>query len=182
MRSTGKPNDGSSGAYGGNGDYPWAADLPPEQEQQLDPDFWTDYKYNPNDFKKKKKKDNPEEQTCTPEQLRKKAGISELPESSSGNYVFDVTIKTAREELRNLWKDKNLQDELLNGLDRMDQGNLLPRNVKDFKGYKSLKEIKLKELRMLIQPGKNGQPDKIISIFRKPKLQIIKKCIKGRYN
>lgn len=46
----------------------------------------------------------------------------------------------------------------------MNKGELLPRNQKNFKDFKTLKEIKLTNTRMIVKPGKNGVPDEIVTI------------------
>lgn len=76
---------------------------------------------------------------------------------------------------------KNVRNEVLDGLKRIEEGTLLPRNQKNFKGFKTIKEIKLKETRMVVQSGKNGKPLKICAIFRKAELDNIVKSFKGKY-
>ena len=63
----------------------------------------------------------------------------------------------------------------------MNKGELLPRNQKNFKGFKTLKEIKLTDTRMLVQPGKNGGPDEIVAIFMQRDLENIASIFKGKY-
>ena len=52
---------------------------------------------------------------------------------------------------------------------------------KNFKGFKTLKEIKLRDTRMLVQPGQNGGPDQIVAIFMKRDLDNIVSVFKGKY-
>ena len=77
--------------------------IPPEERWKYDPDYWADSKYNREDFKKKKKL---EEEVCSiSDPLQNKAGIEELPDSSSGKYLYKIDTKAAREELDKVWKD-----------------------------------------------------------------------------
>jgi len=63
----------------------------------------------------------------------------------------------------------------------MKKGELLPRNQKDFKGFKTLKEIKLNKTRMLVQPGKNDAPDTIVAIFMRRDMNDISLAFKNKY-
>lgn len=63
----------------------------------------------------------------------------------------------------------------------MNSGELLPRNEKDFKGLKSLKELKFKDTRMLVRPGEKGVPDEIIAIFMRSDMKTIEKGLKNKY-
>jgi len=63
----------------------------------------------------------------------------------------------------------------------MDRGELLPRNQKYFKDFKTLKEIKLKDTRILIQSGKNGVPDEIVAIFIRSDMDEIVSNFKNKY-
>jgi hypothetical protein len=63
----------------------------------------------------------------------------------------------------------------------MDKGKLLSRDQKNFKGFNTLKEIKLKKTRMLLQSGQNGGPDQIVAIFMRTDLDEIASIFKGKY-
>ena len=63
----------------------------------------------------------------------------------------------------------------------MDKGELVPRNQKNFKGFKTLKEIKLTKTRMLLQTGKNGAPNEIVAIFMRRDLDNIALNFKNKY-
>ena len=63
----------------------------------------------------------------------------------------------------------------------MDKGELLSRNQKNFKGFKTLKEIKLTDTRIFVQPGKNVDPDQILAIFMQRDLENIASIFKGKY-
>lgn len=66
----------------------------------------------------------------------------------------------------------------LTGFKRIDNGELLPRNQKDLKGFKTLKEIKLNDTRMLVQ---QGDPDKIVAIFMRSELKDVSLKLKDIY-
>jgi len=63
----------------------------------------------------------------------------------------------------------------------MDKGELIPRNKKNFKGFKTLKEIKLTDTRILVQTGKNGAPDKIVAIVMRRDLEDLVPKLKSKY-
>jgi len=60
----------------------------------------------------------------------------------------------------------------------MNKGELLPRNKKNFKG---LKELKFKDTRMIVRPGKNGALDEILAIFFRSDMKTIEKGLKNNY-
>jgi hypothetical protein len=64
----------------------------------------------------------------------------------------------------------------------MNSGELLPRNEKDFKGFKTLKELKFTRTRMLVRQGKNGKPDEIVAIFLRRDLDGMAKKLKNKYD
>jgi hypothetical protein len=118
-----------------------------------------------------------ESESFTDEQ--NKAGIDELPNSSK--FVYKLETKTAKKTLQKVWKNPKAKKEVLAGLDRMNKGELLPRNQKPFKGFKTLKEIKLTDTRILVQPGQNGGPDQIVAIFMRRDLDYIASIFKDKY-
>jgi hypothetical protein len=65
-----------------------------------DPDYWADYKYDREDFKKKKL----EEEVCSTDPLQNKVGIEELPDKVQ-KISYKIDCKAAREELDKVWKD-----------------------------------------------------------------------------
>ena len=71
--------------------------------------------------------------------------------------------------------------EVVAGLDKMNNGELLPRNQKNFKGFKTLKELKFTKTRMLIQPWINDGPDQIVAIFMRRDLNNVALNLKGKY-
>lgn len=119
-----------------------------------------------------------EEDQC-PIHEQKKGGFDELPNSSK--YIYNLETKTARRALKRVWKNPNAQQEVLAGLKKIDKGELLPRNQKDFKGFKSLKEFKFSDTRMLMQPGKDGEPDEIVVICMRRDLDDLVPKLRNKY-
>ena len=105
-----------------------------------------------------------------------KAGIDELPDSSE--YIYTLETKTAKKALKKVWKNREARNEVLAGLAKMDRGELLPRNEKNFQSFKELKEIKLQDTRMLVKPGQKGAPDEIVVIFMKNDMAKVEKNLK----
>jgi hypothetical protein len=136
--------------------------------------------------KKSKQKNDKENRNASKEQCKKfeqnKAGIDELPDSFE--YLYNIETKTAKQALRKVWKNPKAKKEVLAGLGKMDRGELVPRNQKDFKGFKTLKEIKLNKTRMLVNTGKKGAPDEIVAIFLRRDIDDIanNKNFKNTYN
>ena len=161
-----------AGAGGGGGAAEFDGSVSKEQKSQESETFDYDYRSN-HPQKKKKSKDQ-----C-PIDEQNKAGIDELPDSSE--FIYNLETKTAKKALKKVWKNPEAKKEVLAGLDRMNKGELLPRNQKNFKGFKKLKEIKLTDTRMLVQPGKNGGPDQIVAIFMRRDLDNIASIFKGKY-
>jgi hypothetical protein len=123
--------------------------------------------------------ENPEfDDQCSIDE-QNKAGIDELPDSSE--YIYNLETKTARKALKTVWKNTEAKKEVLAGLDKMNSGKLLPRNKKNFKGFKTLKELKFTKTRMLVQPGINGGPDQIVAIFMRRDMDNIASNFKGKY-
>jgi len=161
-----------AGAGNGGGAAEFDDNNPSSKKEQSQESKNFDYDYRPNDPKKKS------EDQC-PIDEQNKAGIDELPDSSEFIYILET--KTAKKALKRVWKNPEAKKEVLAGLDRMNRGELLPRNQKNFKGFKTLKEIKLKDTRMLVEPGKNGGPDKIVAIFMRSDLDNIASIFKSKY-
>lgn len=163
-----------AGNRGGPAEFDDQCPVPNKKQSQELKTF--DYNYPSNDPKKKKQ--SSEDQWLIDEQ--NKAGVDELPDSSQ--FIYKLETKTARKALKNVWKNSEAKKEVLAGLDTMNKGELLPRNQKNFKGFKTLKEIKLTDTRMLIQPGQNGGPDQIVAIFMRRDLDNIASIFKNKYN
>jgi hypothetical protein len=157
---------------GGGGENPEFDDQSPVPKTQESKTF--DYDSRSNSPKKKSKS---QDQCSIDEQ--NKAGIDELPDSSE--YIYNLETKTARKALKAVWKNAEAKKEVLAGLDKMDSGKLLPRSQKNFKGFKTLKELKFTKTRMLVQPGINGGPDQIVAIFMRRDMDNIALNFKGKY-
>ena len=161
-----------AGAGNGGGNAEFDDNNPSSKKEQSQESKTFDYRSN-DPQKKKKSKDQ-----C-PIHEQNKAGIDSLPDSSE--FTYNLETKTAKKALKKVWKNTEAKKEVLAGLDRMNKGELLPRNQKNFKGFKTLKEIKLTDTRMLVQPGKNGDPDQIVAIFMRRDLENIASIFKGKY-
>ena len=153
--------------------------IPPEERWKYDPDYWTDYKYNRDDFKKKKKL---EEEVCSiSDPLQNKAGIEELPDSSSGKYLYKIDTKAAREELDKVWKDPKAKKETLSKLKKIEKGELTSRNQKSLQGFKKLKEYKFNKIRIIVEPGQKGAPEQIVGIVKRSRLNDLMKTFKNKF-
>ena len=162
---------GANPAGAGNGGADW--DEHPKKEQPQESKTF-DYDYRSNSPKNEKKS---QDQCSIDEQ--NKAGIDELLDSSE--FIYNLETKTARKALRKVWKNPEAKKEVLAGLDKMNSGELLPRNQKNFKGFKTLKELKFTKTRMLVQPGINGGPDQIVAIFMRSDMDNIASIFKSKY-
>ena len=98
----------------------------------------------------KKKKQLSEDQ-C-PIDKQNKAGMDKLQDSSE--FIYKLETKIARKSLKKVWKNSEAKKEVIARLDRINKGELLLRNQKNFNDFKTLKEIKLTDTRILVQPGK----------------------------
>ena len=171
-----KPELGGAANLAGGGNGGGGAEFDnycpaPNKEQSQKPETFS---YPSNSPKKKMKS---QDQCSIDEQ--NKAGIDELPDSSE--FIYNLETKTARKALKKVWKNPEAKKEVLAGLDKMNNGELLPRNQKNFKGFKNLKEVKLNDTRMLVQPGINGGPDQIVAIFMRRDLDNIVSNFQGKY-
>lgn len=163
-----------AGADGGGGAAEFDDQCSVPENQKSQESKVSDYDYRSNSPKKKKKS---QDQCSIDEQ--NKAGIDELPDSSE--FIYKLETKTARKALKTVWKNPEAKKEVLAGLDKMNSGKLLPRNQKNFKGFKTLKELKFTKTRMLVQPGINGSPDQIVAIFMRRDMDNIASNFKGKY-
>lgn len=94
---------------------------------------------------------------------------------------YNLETKTAKKALKKVWKNLEAKKEVLAGLDGMNKGELFPRNQKNFKGFKTLKELKFTKTRMLVRPGINGSPDQVVAIFMRPDMDHIASIFKDKY-
>ena len=65
---------------------------------------------------------------------------------------------------------------------RKNRGELLPRNERNLKGFKTLTEIKLTDTRIIVQLGKNGGQDKIVTICMRRDATDLLVIFKSKYN
>ena len=147
---------------------------PSSKKEQSQESKTFDYQYRSNHPKKKKES----EDSCSIDE-QNKAGIDELPDSSE--FRYNLETKTVKKALKKVWKNPEARKEVLAGLDKMKKAELLPRNYKDFKGFNTLKEIKLNKSRMLVQPGKNSAPDTIVAIFMRRDIDDVVLALKNKY-
>ena len=61
---------------------------------------------------------------------------------NSPEFMYKLKTKTAKKALKNVWKNSEAKKEIFVGLDRISKGELFPRNQKNFKDFKTLKELK----------------------------------------
>ena len=87
----------------------------------------------------------------------------ELPDNP--DFIYKLETKTTKRALKKVWKNTKAKKEVFAGLHIMNKGEFIPRNQKTFKGFKTLKEIKLTYARMLGQSGQSSGTDQIVAIF-----------------
>ena len=167
---------GLGGGGSGGGSY-----IPQSSEWETDPEAWKKYQSDPNQAFDgsglKNKEDDPD--SC-PILEKNKGGIDELPDSF--RFIYNLETKTSKKALKKVWKNPQARKEILANLNKMNSGELLPRNEKDFKGFKTLKELKFTKTRMLIRPGENGAPDEIVAIFLRRDLDDMAKKLKNKFD
>ena len=93
-----------------------------------------------------------------------------------------MTIATVRKEIKNCLKNNEVKKEILSGLERIDQGKLLPRHMKDLNSFETLVEIKFTKTRFIAKPSKQNQPMEIVAIVKRAELEKTLKTFKDIYN
>lgn len=68
--------------------------------------------------------------------------MDKLPDSSE--YIYNLKTKINRKALKKVWKNSEAKKEILARLDRINKGEILLRNQKNFKGFKIQNLIKIK--------------------------------------
>jgi hypothetical protein len=68
------------------------------------------------------------------------------------------------------------------GVEKINNDRLLPRNLSSVEGFDTLRELKFKDTRMIVQVGKNGNPDQIVAICMRDDLENVLKKFKTKYN
>ncbi len=151
--------------------------VPPESNYKVELDYWK--QYHP-DFgsKKEKKKDD---DSCLAEN---KGGYDDLLiDLLPQNHRYSIDGRSARAELEVIAKDPKARKFLTNGLDRIKDGTLTSIQQKELKGFKHLKEYKFgrKGIRVIIKPGKKGQPDTIVGIVRRDRAAPFIKSLRNKF-
>ena len=104
---------GGNGGDSGNGPSSWEEDnlIPPEQQWKSDPNYWDNYKYNPEDFKKKKKL---EEEVCK---------ISNQPQNADHTVTEEFEkSKAVKKVAKTALKDQDVNNEYTRIKKRLEEG------------------------------------------------------------
>ena len=172
---------GTGGGGDGSGDDSYNNDIPLESQWETNSKTWENFQNDPRFYGRDKKGKKENLETCSINDAiaeQNKAGIEDLPDSSK--FIYDLEGKPVKGALKNVWKNPKAKKEVLAGLSIMDRDELVPRNQKDFKGFKDIKEIKLNDTRMLVRPGKNGKPDEIVAIVMRRDLKDLAAKLKNK--
>ena len=104
----------------GNGPSSWEEDnlIPPEERWKSDPDYWADYKYNREDFKKKKKL---EEEVCSISDQPQNAARTVTEKLDKSNAVKKL-VKTALKDQDVLNEYTRIKKRLQEGINPVDIG------------------------------------------------------------
>ena len=111
---------GGNGGGSGNGPFSWEEDnlIPPEERWKSDPDYWADYKYNREDFKKKKKL---EEEVCSISDQPQNAARTVTEKLDKSNAVKKL-VKTALKDQDVLNEYTRIKKRLQEGINPVDIG------------------------------------------------------------
>ena len=111
---------GGNGGGSGNGPFSWEEDnlIPPEERWKSDPDYWADYKYNREDFKKKKKL---EEEVCSILDQPQNAARTVTEKLDKSNAVKKL-VKTALKDQDVLNEYTRIKKRLQEGINPVDIG------------------------------------------------------------
>ena len=131
-----------AGAGGGGGPAEFDDQCPVLGNQKSQESKVSDYDYPSNAPKKSNQRINV--------QLMNKTKLVSMNYQIVPSLYYNLETKTAKKALKRVWKNPEAKEEVLAGLDRMNKGELLPRNKKNFKGFKTVKEIKLTDTRMVV--------------------------------
>ena len=147
-------------------------EFPVSNKKELQKSY--DYFYYKKNKKSKKSKNLNFEQN--------KAGVNDLPDlPASSNHVYNLSTKAAKKAVRRAWRSPDARKEIHSAIKKISKNQLLPRNYKTFKGFKSLKELKFTNTKMLMKQGVNGAPNEIVAIMIRPKLENMGCSFKGKY-
>lgn len=80
-------------------------------------------------------------------------------------------------------KDPKAKKALKNELERIKEGTLTKKQQKELQGFKDLKEYKFgrKGIRVMIKPGKKGEPDIIVGIVRRDRVPKFIKSLRAKF-
>jgi hypothetical protein len=177
------PPPGASGSGSGSGKASsWEDEnyIPPESDWANDPDYWSNYKYNKNDFSKKKEEE--EEETCSvSDELQQKANIEDLPDSCNEKYIFSISNKQAKQKVRKLWIDKDFRNTAISMLESIDAGSTTLEQ-ENLQGFNTLKQYKKDGVRIIVVRSKGNEPEKIIAIVPRRDFEGLLKTFKKKYD
>jgi hypothetical protein len=124
----GKPNgNGSDGDDGGIPNYPQSESVEETQRHLSNIDEQINKLEEVTDSDSET-----EEDEC---RLESKAGFKELPDGKNFLYNMDQG-RGLINQAKKVWKNPQARKEIIFNLEKIDRGELLPRNEKDFKGIK----------------------------------------------
>ena len=164
--------DDSGGSGDGSDQSDWTADS----------DYWTNYKYNYEDFSKNKDKNKDDEQkTCsTSDEPQNKAGIDALPDSCNHKYSYGISTKKAKQSVQKLWGNKIYKKTTISMLESIDKDIWVPQE--NLEGFKTLKKYKKNDIRIIAVRGKGNKPEKVVAIIARDDLDDLLKVFKKKYN
>jgi hypothetical protein len=116
-----RPGGGSSGSGSGGGSS-WEDEnaIPPKSSWINDPDYWTDYTYNRNDFSKNKD----EQETCSvSDELQNKADIDENSQDAARTVTEKLEESNAVKKLvKTALKNQDVKNEYVRIKKRLEEG------------------------------------------------------------
>ena len=81
-----------------------------------------------------------------------------------------------------MWKDPETKKEALSKLEKINNGELTPRNQKSLRGFKKLKEYKFNKIRIIVNTGQKGAPDTIVAIVKRLRLDNLMKTFQNKFD
>lgn len=165
----------SGGGNGGSSDSNfWDNEkVPPQSDYKTDPDYWK--QYHPY-FNNKE-----EEDSCL---AQNKGGYDNLLiDLRSQNHIYNIEGSLERKQLKMVAKDPKARKLLTNGLKRIRDGTLTSIQQKELKGFKYLKEYKFgrRGVRVIVNPGKKGEPDVIVGIVRRDEADLFLQGLRNKF-
>ena len=80
-----------------------------------------------------------------------------------------------------MWNDPKAKKETLSKLEKIEKGELTSRHQKSLKGFQKLKEYKFNKIRIIVEPGQKGDPEKIVGIVKRSRLNDLMKTFKDKF-